>query len=161
MKLLQIAWNATADERAQARQQAANMMLLTGSGRVPNPPRSPVAQSGSRKVVLTWNAPEQDAEGGSYRVYLNSESSLYAEVDYKCRRTDVAVSAAASSPTYNLFVSRVVGGVESRKVWTQGKALNEAGAPVDPTPPTGWDSEPTGGGGSDLQERMRSKYETL
>lgn len=129
-------------ERALARDATANL----GSGKRPNPPRSIVAQGGSRKIVVTWNSDPNNESNVRYRVYRNTESELYREcVEQHC---EVSCSTSATPALINIFVSAITPtGIESRKVLVQCAPAAEAGAPAEPSPPAGWSREPTGGSG--------------
>jgi hypothetical protein len=146
MPLVVIPGNATPEQIARLLAEAERVVRVTGAGIKPNPPRNLIPQGGSRKVILTWDAPEDDIAGGGYRIYKNSERTVYKTInDPECRTCEVSVSAGSPSPVNNFFVTRVDGsGVESAPVFVQGRASTEAGAPADPPPPAG---SPTGGGG--------------
>jgi hypothetical protein len=101
-------------------------------------PRNLQAQSGSRKILVTWDAPEKTEGIIGYRVYTDSEFSLLDTIsDPNVRQYSVPASAGASPPTKNIFISAFSKQAESLKVQIQGKATAEAGAPADPAPPPG------------------------
>lgn len=145
-KITNLPFKPTPEQKAASYDRVVTRLQSAGSGIKPNPPRSLIAQSGSRKVLVTWNSPVQDIDGGGYRVYKDTESNLYSEIrDPENRQIEVSATSGSTPNTINIFVSRVdASGAESRKVWVQGKPVAESGAPSDPTPPTGWDREPTG-----------------
>ena len=102
----------------------------------PQPPRNLQAQAGSRKILVTWDAPIVTDGIIGYRIYTDNESSLLATLyDPNVRQYSVAASAGSSPPTKNIFVSSFSKNNESVKVQIQGKASAEAGAPTDPSVP--------------------------
>ena len=107
------------------------------SGR-PDAPRNLQAQAGSRKVLVTWDAPVVATGIVGYRIYKDNESSLLDSIyDPNVRQYSVPASAGSSPPTINMFVSSISKRSESVKVQIQGKATAESGAPADPSPPSG------------------------
>lgn len=146
-KVTDLAFGATSLQIATDKDRVMTRIQSVGVGVKPNPPRSVTPQSGARKIVLTWVAPDQDIAGGGYRVYKDTEINLYKDIqDPSCRQVEVNASSGATPNKINVFVSRVdPSGVESRKVWVQCAPTAEAGAPADPSPPPDWDQEPHGG----------------
>lgn len=119
-----------------------------GASDIPPLPRDFVAQSGARKVLLTWGLAANDGITAHWRLYRDTESNLVMEIaDRGTRQMTLDVTAGASPPTYNFFVSGVsLAGHEGPKLQTQGKALTEAAAPSDPVPPTSFSGTASGGG---------------
>jgi hypothetical protein len=102
------------------------------------PPRNLQYQPGSRKALVTWDAPEDTTGVIGYRIYTGNESSLLDTVsDPNVRQYNVPCSAGSSPPAKNVFISAFTKRDESAKPQIQVKALAEAGAPVDPAPPPG------------------------
>ena len=102
----------------------------------PNPPRNLQAQSGSRKILGTWDAPIVATGIVGYRIYTDNENSLLDTLyDPNVRQYSVPASAGSSPPTKNIFISSFSKNNESVKVQIQGKASVEAGAPTDPAVP--------------------------
>lgn len=113
----------------------------------PQPPRNLQAQSGSRKILVTWDAPLVIDGLTGYAIYTENEGSLLATInDVSVRQYSVPASAGSSPPTKNVFVSCLSKNGESVKVQIQGKASVEAGAPADPTVPPGSAASGTTGG---------------
>lgn len=120
--------------------QAAGQAFVRQNGTTsrPNPPRNLQAQSGSRKVLVTWDAPIVADGIVGYKIYTENESSLLDTLyDPNVRQYSVPASAGSSPPTKNIFVSSFSKNNESPKVQIQGKASVEAGAPADPAVPPG------------------------
>lgn len=112
----------------------------------PQPPRNLQAQSGSRKVLVTWDAPVVADGIVGYKIYTDNEGSLLDTLnDPNVRQYSVPASAGAVPPTKNIFISSFSKKNESVKVQIQGKATAEAGAPIDPAvPPSSAASGTTG-----------------
>jgi hypothetical protein len=151
----------SARERQQLKSQAHDLMFLHGDARRPEPPRDVYAQPGSRKSLITWKLPVNSFRVARFRVYLGDESTLFRETpDIATRSADIPLTAGASPPVMNVFVSAVsVDGIESTKVQVQASSTAEAGAPSDPTPPPGYTSEGPGGGDTEPREpRIRGTF---
>jgi hypothetical protein len=104
----------------------------------PQPPRNLQAQSGSRKILTTWDAPIVADGIVGYKIYTENENSLLDTLsDPNVRQYSVPASAGSSPPTKNIFISSFSKNNESVKVQIQGKASVEAGAPTDPSVPAG------------------------
>lgn len=104
----------------------------------PQPPRNLQPQSGSRKVLVTWDAPIVADGIVGYKIYTNNEGSLLDTLyDPNVRQYSAPASAGSSPPTKNIFISSFSKNSESVKVQIQGKASVEAGAPADPSVPPG------------------------
>lgn len=125
-------------------QSAAHSFIRqNGTTARPAPPRNLQTQSGSRKVLVTWDAPLVTDGILGYKVYTDSESSLLATLnDANVRQYNVDASAGATPPSKSIFISSFTKNNESVKVQIIGTATAEAGAPADPAPPP--DSAATG-----------------
>lgn len=146
----------TLEERQVARAQAADMNRTRGTSQKPQPPRDLIAQQAPRGIFITWSLPNGfNADIQRWRVYKDTETSLYAESnDRGTRQCLIETTAGATPPTVNIFVSSVNSlGVESQKVQIQGTAATEAGAPSMPSPPPGY----TNLGGDDLSANYRQR----
>lgn len=132
-------WPRNPDTAEPLDQQAARAFIRqNGTTSRPNPPRNLRAQSGSRKVLATWDAPLVADGIVGYRIYTENENSaLDTLYDPNVRQYSVAASAGSTPPTKNIFVSSISKNSESTKMQIQGTATSEAGAPTDPTPPPG------------------------
>jgi hypothetical protein len=134
---------------AQPLDQQAGIAFARQNGTTarPQPPRNLQAQSGSRKILVTWDAPIVADGIVGYKIYTDNENSLLDTLyDPNVRQYSVPASAGSSPPTKNVFISAFSKNSESVKVQIQGKASVEAGAPTDPTvPPASAASGTTGG----------------
>lgn len=142
-----------ANEKFRLRQNAIDFIRQRGTGLQPNPPRDLIAQSAPRGVQLTWGLPPGDASDISgWRIYSPDENSLVSTVaDRGTRTAQIPVSAGASPPTSNFFVSSINAfGVESPLIAIQGKASAEAGAPAQPSAPPGYSKGPGSDRGTNL-----------
>jgi hypothetical protein len=129
---------------------AATWAKTNGGIARPQPPRNIQAQSGSRKILVTWDAPLVAGGIIGYRIYTENELSLLATInDSSVRQYGVPASAGSSPPTKNIFVSSFSQRGESVQVQIQGKASVEAGAPSDPSVPAGSAASGTTGGKPD------------
>lgn len=145
MKLVNLRWEMTDDERKQAQRNAGNDIETLGSGHPLAPPSNLRFTAGSRKATVYWDLPA--SEGAlCVRVYRGTEYQLYAQVPAQQRSCDVACSAGPTPPWLNVFLSRTAAGGadESAKVCVQVHALVEAGAPAEPAPPPGAGTAPPG-----------------
>lgn len=128
-------------------QTAQAFIRQNGTNTRPQPPRNLQAQSGSRKILTTWDAPIVADGIIGYRVYTENEGSLLATInDPSVRQYAVPATAGSSPPTKNIFVSSFSQKGESVRVQIQGKASVEAGAPADPSVPPGSAASGTTGG---------------
>ncbi|MBV9179878.1 MAG: hypothetical protein JO356_01085 [Acidobacteria bacterium] len=131
--------NMTPNERIQARRDAQDTTITRGTDRKPDPPRDVIATAAPRGVLLNWRPPFYATDLAGYRVYKDSETSLFAEIrDPLATQHFVDCTAGTTPPTTNFFISSVSKiGRESQKVMIQGSATAETGAPAMPvTPPT-------------------------
>jgi len=119
-----------ADAQSWARQN--------GTTKRPDAPRNLQAQSGARKILVTWDAPEVADGVIGYKIYVDSESSLLDTLyDANVRQYNVPASSGSTPPKKNVFISAFSKRFESVKVQVQGSATAEAAAPSDPSPPAG------------------------
>ena len=123
-----------------SRSDAKRFIALNGSQSVPPQPRSLVAQSSSRGLLVTWEFAEAGFEDtAGWKVYVDNENSLFTTInDPNVRQILIPASAGSSPPTRNVFIAAVnKSGIQSNPVQVQGNATVEAGAPSVPTPPAG------------------------
>jgi hypothetical protein len=118
------------------RRQAGELVRNRGTNKRPSPPRGLIAQSGSRKCLVTWEFPPIYKDIVGWNIYKGTESQKLDTIkDPNTRQYAVDCSAGAAPPTVNIYISSVNAlGIESQKVQVQGKATAEAGAPMDPSP---------------------------
>jgi hypothetical protein len=126
-------WNETPLERQLRRQQSIEILNARGDNRKPYPPRGVSSQPGSRKAVISWDAPLRMDRVKGFNIY--KDNALYQQVsDPRLRRTDVAMAADGSYA--NVFVASFSeGGRESNRVQVICNATAEASAPADPSTP--------------------------
>ncbi len=116
---------------------ASEWFRVNGDNRKPDPPRNAQAQSGARKVLVTWDAPVVSDGIIGYKVYTNNENQLFDTIyDPNVRQYSVPASSGATPPVINVFISSFSKKGESETIQVQGSATAEAGAPADPSPPT-------------------------
>lgn len=130
----------TTEQRQAARAQASDMVRTRGTGQKPKPPQDVFVSSGPRGILVNWR-PSAGFTGdiAGWRVYKDSEQSLFAEIrDPSTTQHFIESTAGATPPSVNIFVSSINKlNVESGLVQAQGTATIESGAPVmPPTPPT-------------------------
>lgn len=136
------------NQQAAERVKSADYLRVRGTDRPPSPPRDIQTQPGPRVILVTWKLPTVSQDIAGWRVYKDDENTLFHEFhDRGTKQCVVEVSAGATPPTVNVFVSSVNAlGVESVKVQAQGSASVEAGAPTMPGVPPGYNNENAGGG---------------
>lgn len=145
-----IPFKVSGDERMSQRTDNATQVATRGvPDFIPNPPRNLMAQSGARKVILTWDGAVNDVGIVGYRCFYPDEVTLFQQVsDPQCRRMEVSVNSGASPQKHNFFVCSITAQkVQSPFAWVQGSAKAEAAAPADPAPPPGYPNNPSGGSG--------------
>lgn len=116
---------------------ATQWFRVNGDNTKPQPPRNLQAQSGSRKVLVTWDAPADPSGIAGYKVYTANEDQLLDTInDPNVRQYNVPASSGATPSVMNVFISSFSAQRESALVQIQGSATAESGAPSDPAPPT-------------------------
>lgn len=118
---------------------AASFARLNGVVTTPGQPRNPQAQSGSRGFLLTWDLPPNFKDVVGFKIYKDTEGSLLDTIaDPNARQYFVPSSSGSAPPVTNAFITAYnAKGAESNPVQAQGSAAVEAGAPPDPSPPSG------------------------
>jgi hypothetical protein len=117
---------------------AATWARANGTNSRPNPPRNLQTQAGSRKALVTWDAPLVASGLVGFKIYTDNENSLLDTLyDPNVRQYNVPASSGSTPPTKNVFISAFSKNSESVKVQIQVHATAEAGAPTDPAPPPG------------------------
>lgn len=118
--------------------EAETWAKTNGTTGRPQPPRNLLAQSGSRKVLVTWDMPTVFADIIGWKIYTGNENAQLDSIyDPNVRQYSVPASSGSSPPVINIFVSSFSKTSESTRVQVQGSATAEAGAPSDPAPPAG------------------------
>jgi len=137
-------------------QQKRINQRIAGSRRRPQPPRSFIAQAGSFKSVLTWNAPQDTRGITEYIVYLDNESSPYMRTSYASKRMEIPIASGGSRLVAVSSVNSL--GIESPKIPTIVTAgsdtYNGGSAGTSPPAPPEWPNEPTGGGRGPLYYKI-------
>lgn len=133
--------------RAIEKQTASNFLRSRGGISQPESPRDVMVQPASRGVFVTWKLPQFHDNITGWRVYVNNESNLAAQIrDKGTRQLFVPTDSGATPPTVNIIVSSITTlGRESAKIQQQGSAIAETGAPTNPTAPPGYLDESSGG----------------
>lgn len=92
-----------------------------GPTQAPHPPTDLIAQPGSLQVVLSWAAPQINADVAGYKVYKGNESNLFQTIaDPNTKQCTISV--AANTPV-GLYVSSFnAAGVESAKIFVLGQS---------------------------------------
>jgi len=145
---------------AENRVRAEDLIRQGGSERRPQPPRGLIVQCGSRGFLVSWSLPEIFKDVTGWRVYRDTESSLYKEISDRGNRQCFIESTGGGTPTkVAVFVSSINAyGRESRKVQVIASAATEAGvtAPPNPGSPPGYTSERSGGADRTVRDRTRA-----
>lgn len=101
------------------------------------------AQGGNSKLVVTWNAPEDDTGVVRYNIYKDDENGFYDSKPASVRRCDVAFTSGATPSAGSVYVSSLNAlGKESNKVQAIATPVVDATAVADPTPPADTDPVP-------------------
>ncbi len=141
---------------AENRLLAQDYLRHSGSERRPQPPRGVIAQKASRGFTLVWSLPQAFRDIVGWRVYKDSEGSLYKEISDRGNRQIFIEASANGAPNVAVFVSSINAyGRESRKVQIIGSASAESGAPAVPSAPPGYTSERSGGADRTVRDRTR------
>lgn len=128
-------------------------LLLAGSRRRPDPPRSLISQGASLEGLITWNAPQKFADITGWRIYRDNENNLIDTLlDPSARQYRPKLPAAKTTAFYVSSINALQ--IESIKVQTFVTANSDqfvvsgtgggTGGSAASTPP-GYDNEPTGG----------------
>ena len=154
-------WGMTVGERWRMRKTSSLEVMTVGDNRLPDPPRSIVAQSGSRKAVITWSLPVRSEDICGFHIYKYKESNRIKTISNPLEtQTEVSLDAGATPPKTAIYISCYnTFGKESSKVQVICSAVAEAGAPTDPSAPTGY-VPPDYGLGDDPLSRVRSRFNT-
>lgn len=133
--------------RAIDRQQMANHIRTRGTPSLPSSPRDVQVQSAAGGVLVTWKLPTNHYNVAGWRVYLNTESNLAAQIrDKGTRQIFIPLSSGPAPTTVNVMVSSFTTlGRESSKVITQGAPVAQDAPTSVPTVPPGYLSESAGG----------------
>jgi hypothetical protein len=133
--------------RALEKQNVTNSIRVRGTASLPQAPRDVQVQSAAGGVLVTWKLPAQHDNVAGWRVYLNTESNLAAQIrDKGTRQLFIPLSSGATPAAVNVMVSAFTTlGRESAKVVTPAKPLSQTGTTIVPTVPPGYTQEAAGG----------------
>lgn len=125
-------------EMLRARARAVTQVRTHGTQRLPATPRGVTVQPGQGGALVTWHLPERYNDVTGYRVYTGTEKNLSIQIrDRGTRQVFVPLSAGATPPQNNIFVSVVNAFRESGRVQVQSKAQpDNTTPPTTGTPPT-------------------------
>ena len=71
--------------------------ITLGARRRPDPPRSLISQSGTQKAVLTWSGPVNMRGVDGWRVFVDSDTQLFATIyDPTTKKIEIPVTASGS-----------------------------------------------------------------
>lgn len=138
--------------RALDRQQMANHIRTRGTPGLPQSPRDVQVQSAAGGVLVTWKLPTNHDNVAGWRVYLNTESNLAAQIrDKGTRQIFLPLGSGPTPTTVNVMVSSFTTlGRESGKVIKQGAPTVQDTATAVPTVPPGYLNESAGGANRSL-----------
>ena len=134
-------------QKAVDKQQTANQIRSRGSSGLPQAPRDIQLQSAAGGVLVTWKLPVKHDNVAGWRVYLNTESNLFAQIrDKGTRQVFVPLGSSASPASSNVIVSSFTNlGRESTKQVVQGTPLSQTATTTVPASPPGYTLESAGG----------------
>ncbi len=133
--------------RAVEKQNVANLTRTSGTPSNPQAPRDVQVQPAAGGVLLTWKLPQKHDNVAGWRVYINTESNLAAQIrDKGTRQLFIPLSSGTSPVSVNAMVSAFTTlGRESAKVVTPATPLSQTSATTVPTVPPGYTDESAGG----------------
>lgn len=134
-------------ERSVEKYNIAAQIRQRGTPSQPSSPRDIQVQKAAGGVYVTWKLPQFHDNIAGWRVYVNTESNLAAQIrDKGTRQLFVPLSSGSSPASVNVMVSSFTNlGRESSKVVQQGKPLAQSSTTTVPTVPPGYDAESAGG----------------
>lgn len=133
--------------RALDRQQAANQLRSSGTPSLPAAPRDVQVQPANGGVLVSWKLPTNHGNVAGWRVYLNTESNLAAQIrDKGTRQLFIPLGSGPTPSPVNVMVSSFTTlGRESGKVIKQGVPVVQDTATSVPSVPPGYLAESAGG----------------
>lgn len=133
--VLGVQLGANHSDMARAKVRAVTQVRAHGTQRIPDLPRGLVVQPGQGGALLTFHLPKRYNDVTGYRIYTGSEKNLSVQIrDRGTRQVFVPLSAGATPPTNNIFVSAVNGFRESGRIQIQTKAQADNTAPPTSSP---------------------------
>ncbi len=142
--------------RAIEKASVGNFIRVRGTPSKPQAPRDIQVQPAAGGVYVTWKLPAKHDDVAGWRVYVNTESNLAAQIrDKGTRQQFVPLSSGETPATANIMVSSFSTlGRESAKVIQQGTPLpvSSTYSPTTtvPSSPPGFTEESAGGANRSL-----------
>jgi len=138
--------------RAIEKANVTNLTRVSGTASLPEAPRDVQVQPAAGGVLVSWKLPVNHDNVAGWRVYLNTESNLAAQIrDKGTRQQFIPLSSGATPPTSNIMVSAFTTlGRESAKVVKPAAALTQTSTTIVPTVPPGYTEEEAGGANRSL-----------
>ena len=132
-----------ADEKQRLRDQ----IRTRGTSVIPDPPRDIQVQAATGGVFVTWKLPVNHQPVNGWRLYVNTESNLAAQIrDKGTRQAFIPLSTGSSPETVNVMVSSMSQlGRESSKVVKAATPKSQTLTTTVPTAPPGYLKESAGG----------------
>lgn len=133
------------------KQAVANQVRVRGTPSRPQPPRDIQVQPAAGGVYVTWKLPVNHDNVAGWRIYVNTESNLAAQIrDKGTRQQFIPLSSGTTPATANIMVSSFSTlGRESAKMIRQGAPLpaspTYSPATTVPSSPPGFTEESAGG----------------
>lgn len=134
-------------QRAIEKQNVTNFLRVHGTAASPSAPRDVQIQSAAGGVLVSWKLPTQHDSVAGWRVYVNTETNLAAQIrDKGTRQLFIPLSSGANPASVNVMVSSFTTlGRESAKVVKQATPAPQTTTTVVPTVPPGYQQESAGG----------------
>jgi len=138
--------------RAIEKQNVVNLTRGSGTASLPQAPRDVQVQPAAGGVLVTWKLPVNHDNVAGWRIYLNTESNLAAQIrDKGTRQQFIPLSSGATPATANVMVSAFTTlGRESAKVVKPATPLSQTETTTVPTVPPGYTDESAGGANRSL-----------
>jgi hypothetical protein len=138
--------------RAIEKQNVTNSIRVRGTASLPQSPRDVQVQAAAGGVLVTWKLPANHDNVAGWRVYLNTESNLAAQIrDKGTRQQFIPLSSGATPQSVNVMVSAFTTlGRESAKVVKSAAPLSQTATTVVPSVPPGYTEEAAGGANRSL-----------
>lgn len=146
-------------DRLIEKQQVSNQQRVRGVSGLPEPPRDLQVQPAAGGVLVTWKLPVGHDRVAGWRIYLDTESNLVAQVrDKGTRQMFIPLSSGPTPNSSNIMVSAITTlGRESGKRVVSAIPPAQAWSTVVPSVPPGYRDEGPGGANRGL---IRFKGET-
>jgi len=134
-------------EHALEKIRVSNDYRTRGTPSLPQAPRDVFVQPANGGVLVSWKLPADHSNVAGWRVYVNTESNLAAQIrDKGTRQAFIPLGSGTSAPVVNIMVSSFTTlGRESTKVVQQGSPATQAATTTVPSVPPGYDLESAGG----------------